>query len=62
MPSPLSNAACVSIDLDNIIILGGGSDDGFSDKSLKLNTKSENITILKEMKDGRDLRNKIFKY
>lgn len=38
--SSLSNAAATAIDKENILILGGGNDDGFSEYGLLLNTSS----------------------
>lgn len=56
---PLSNAACVNTHEDHILVLGGGTDLGFSYEVYDFNMKDKSHKILATMPNGRDLRNKI---
>lgn len=60
---PLSNTSATQISEDEILILGGGTDNGFSLDSIAVNIKKMEIDSKKyaKMIKGIDLRNKIVK-
>ncbi|KRX01567.1 hypothetical protein PPERSA_01470 [Pseudocohnilembus persalinus] len=62
LQNALSNSAAIALDDKEILILGGGNDEGFSYKSYSYDTKNQTIQQIPNMKEGRDLRNKIVKY
>jgi len=55
----LSNCACFCLDDNNIILLGGGHNEGFSMVVKQINLQDKQISDLKGMPGGKDLRNKI---
>ncbi|CAD8075185.1 unnamed protein product [Paramecium primaurelia] len=57
-----SNAAALSYDDNQILILGGGSNQGFSNSLQMFDTNNQTIKIISMMTDGRDLRNKLIIY
>lgn len=59
LPQLLSNGACFSPKSDQIIILGGGYNNGFSLEVLSLDLEKKTWTKLPAMSEGKDLRNKL---
>ncbi|CAK80422.1 unnamed protein product (macronuclear) [Paramecium tetraurelia] len=57
-----SNAAALSYDDNSILILGGGSNQGFSNSLQVFDTSNQTIRIISMMTEGRDLRNKLILY
>ena len=55
----LTNTAALTIN-QTILILGGGNEKGFSKQIFEINFEKGEIKKKSEMKNGRDLRNKIF--
>lgn len=62
LPIRLSNHACLSIEENKVMILGGGSVDGFSLDIYQFNLDTREIKVTTRMQAGRDLRNKVFAY
>jgi hypothetical protein len=58
----LSNSAAIALSPTEIIVLGGGYNQGFSYEVLRFNTVSKEFTDMAKMNEGRDLRNKLVKY
>lgn len=59
LPIKLSNSACSSVHENEVIILGGGSDFGFSKEVYRFDLSTSMIEAISEMETGRDLRNKV---
>lgn len=58
----LSNAAAISHSKDQIMLMGGGYDTGFSLEVVGFNITTLQFTKYPDMTEGRDLRNKIVYY
>jgi len=59
LPQPLSNGACFSPKSDQIVLLGGGYNNGFSLEVLTLDLEKKVWTKMPNMSEGKDLRNKL---
>ena len=59
LPNPLSNGACFSPKSDQIFLLGGGYNNGFSLEVSSLDLEKKVWTELPNMSEGKDLRNKL---
>ena len=57
----LTNTAALTIN-NKILIFGGGNEKGFSKNILEICIEKKEIKKITEMKNGRDLRNKIFSH
>ncbi|CAK69936.1 unnamed protein product (macronuclear) [Paramecium tetraurelia] len=57
-----SNAAALSYDDNQILILGGGSNQGFTNSLQVFDTNNQTIKVISMMTEGRDLRNKLITY
>jgi hypothetical protein len=55
----MSNSACCSPNSKEVIILGGGTNQGFSKEVYKFNIDTGEMDICTKMENGRDLRNKV---
>ena len=54
-----SNAAAVGYQENKILILGGGSNQGFTLDLQMFDTTNNSLRVLSKMSEGRDLRNKL---
>ena len=61
LPICLSNSAAVAFE-NSIIIIGGGSNDGFNFSTFRFDTDNKTIVEVSRMETGRDLRNKAIVY
>lgn len=59
LPQPLSNGACFSPKSDQIVLLGGGYNNGFSLEVLSLDLEKKVWNKFPSMSEGKDLRNKL---
>jgi hypothetical protein len=59
---PLSNSAAIGFKSSEIIVLGGGYNQGFSHEVMKFDILTQAFTDLSRMAEGRDLRNKVVKH
>jgi Kelch motif len=59
LPQPFSNGACFSPSLNQIILLGGGYNSGFSLEVLALDVEKKTWSKHPRMSEGKDLRNKV---
>lgn len=59
LPARLSNSACCSINDFEAVILGGGTDYGFSKDVYCFDLNTRQIKVITQMQTGRDLRNKV---
>ena len=62
MPQSFSNGACYSIKSNEIVLLGGGYNSGFSLEVLVLDIEKKIWSKLPKMNEGKDLRNKLAFY
>ena len=59
LPQPLSNGACFSPKSDQIVLLGGGYNNGFSLEVMSLDLEKKVWNKFPSMSEGKDLRNKL---
>ena len=59
LPVRLSNHACISVEDNKVLIVGGGTSDGHSTDIYNIELTTKTVSRFAKMSTGRDLRNKI---